>query len=196
MSKGEGALAALICALLLAATTAATTTKTTVSFFRPWTSNGLRHGFTVAHKAAGSCWTNSLTTGRPDAWRCFIGNDIYDPCFEWTPQSLVAACAETPFTQRVVLLNLKKPLPASGNTTTAMLQPKDEPWGLRLTDGDECSFESGATDVVNGERMNYECRGSGWIVGFPDRSKPLWIAKKIVWPKKHVAGVGIATAVF
>ncbi len=186
---------ALLGAIALGATTPPPQ-HTTISTYRPWTSNGLRHGFSVAHRAAGSCWTQSLTTSRPDAWRCFIGNDIWDPCFESTPHSLVAACAETPFTQRVVLLTLKKPLPSEGNATTAMLQPKGEPWGLRLTDGDRCTFESGATDVVGGERMNYECRGNGWIVGFPDRSKPVWIAKKIVWPSKRVVKAEVAAAVF
>ncbi len=149
----------LLCALALSTSlAAAAATKTTVSIYQPWSSNGLRHGFAVAHKASGSCWSHSLTTDRADAWRCFIGNDTWDPCFEWSSHSLVAACAETPFSRRVVLLTLKKPLPSEGNATTTMLQPKGEPWGVQLTNGDTCSFEAGATDVVAGERMNYDCQ--------------------------------------
>ena len=30
---------------------------------------------------AGRCWTNSLAVWRDDAWRCIVGNEIYDPCF-------------------------------------------------------------------------------------------------------------------
>ena len=29
----------------------------------------------------GSCWTNSLAVWHADAWRCAVGNAIFDPCF-------------------------------------------------------------------------------------------------------------------
>jgi hypothetical protein len=30
---------------------------------------------------SGYCYTGSLTIARSDAWRCFVGNYLYDPCF-------------------------------------------------------------------------------------------------------------------
>ena len=78
-----------------------------------------------------------------------------------------------------------------------MLQPNGQPWGLRLANGETCAFATGATDVAQGMRMNYECKGNDFVVGFPDRSKSLWTAHAIVWPnKKHLKQVEVTTAVF
>jgi hypothetical protein len=189
------ALRALVAFALTVA--AATTQKTSVVLFTPWESGQIRHGYSVASKAKGSCWTNALTTNRPDAWRCMIGNDIYDPCFAGAAHATVVACADDPFSKRVVLLNLTKPLANGDTAMSQMLQPKGEPWGLRLTNGETCSFATGATDVVQGMRMNYECKGNDFIAGLADRSKPLWSAHLIVWPNKsRLKTVEIATAVF
>ena len=149
----------------------------------------------MSESAKGSCWTHSLSTDRPDAWRCFQGNDIRDPCFA-ASGSAVVACAEGPFSKRVVLLRLSKPLTSDENPTTKMLQPKRMPWGLRLTSGDTCVFVTGATDVVAGDRMNYACRKAGWIIGVPDRSTQIWTARSADWPNKHITTVHIAIAIF
>jgi hypothetical protein len=170
--------------------------KTSVIVFSPWSASGLRDGFTVTERASGSCWTHSLATDRPGAWRCFEGNDIRDPCFAGPPHSLLVACAEGPFSTKVALLRLIKPLSDGENATTKMLQPKGEPWGLRLTGGDTCVFVTGATDVVAGERMNYACRKTGWLIGAPDRSTATWTARSVDWPNKRVTRVSLATAVF
>lgn len=182
--------------VLFAVPAHADTVKTNVITFAPWAHGQLRQGYTVASKAKGSCFANGLTTNRPDAWRCFIGNDIYDPCFSGTAHATVVACAEDPFVRRVILLTLQKPV-GSVNETLPMLQPQDQPWGLRLTNGETCSFATGATDVAQGMRMNYECKGNDFIVGLPNRSKPLWTAHMIVWPnKKNLKQVNVETAVF
>jgi hypothetical protein len=170
---------------------------TRVQLFMPWSSGALARGFTVKKNGAGSCWTHSLSTDRSDAWRCFLGNDILDPCFSESPRSGQVACAEEPFSKTVVILRLTKPLPADENPTTKWLQPKGEPWALRLANGDTCYFATGATDVVGGERMNYECYGGGWIVGFVDRATARWTGRVMVWPNKsRLRQIGIATAVF
>ena len=107
--------------------------KTSVVLFSVWSGNGLREGFAVTAKASGFCWSHSLVTDRNDAWRCFRGDDILDPCFARSRHSAIVACAEDPFSKHLVLLSLKKPLPNADNPTTQWLQPKGLPWGLRLT---------------------------------------------------------------
>ncbi len=190
------ALAVLCTAAAALAIPAPAAAQTTVVIFSPWASSGLRHGLTVSERAKGSCWTHSLSTDRSDAWRCFKGNDILDPCFAGPSRSVLIACAEGPFSQKVVLLRLSKPLSDGENPTTKMLQPKAEPWGLRLRSGDTCVFVTGATDVVGGERLNYACRKTGWVIGAPDRSTAVWEAHTVDWPSKHVTKVSIAMAVF
>lgn len=171
-------------------------TKTRVEVFSPWSGGTLRAGYTVVRKAKGGpCWENSLSTDRPDAWRCFIGNDIYDPCFSGTSRSDVA-CLDDAFAHRVFLLHLSKPLVAEKNPTTQMLQPSGQPWALRLSNGDQCGFMTGATTVLNGDRMNYGCKSGNTIFGFPNRSSALWTAKSVPWPKHTVTNVGVAVAIF
>ena len=50
------------------------------------------------------------------------------------------------------------------------------PWNLQLTDGEHCGFASGATSVIDGERLNYFCSAGGrsGLWGFPDRHTEPW----------------------
>ncbi len=102
---------------------------------------------------AGSCWTNSLAVWRPDAWRCFVGNSIYDPCFAADGDVI---CGASPVTTTVSFaLELTEPLPAPS-------VPDDtsgHAWLVELPDGTVCEFATGATGGVDGERINYLCPG-------------------------------------
>jgi hypothetical protein len=57
------------------------------------------------------------------------------------------------------------------------------PWAIELANGQRCVFLSGATYTVAGMRANYSCnakggglvdQNTGWIVGAPSWSRPLW----------------------
>jgi dipeptidase D len=100
---------------------------------------------------AGSCWTNSLAVWRPDAWRCFVGNSIYDPCFAVDGDVI---CGANPVTTAVSFaLELTKPLPAP----TVPDDTSGHAWLVELPDGTVCEFATGATGGVDGERINYLC---------------------------------------
>lgn len=181
----------------LAVLIAAATPATRQIIYRPWTASGLRSGLTVAQMIKGKCWTNSISTDRPDAFRCMAGNDIWDPCFAGAPKGGEVACVENPFSSKVVVMKLTAALPKSSGPYAKMLEPNAQPWALELASGGRCYFATGATGAVNGERMNYECKGNDWIVGFPKRSPGVWTATAITWPdKKHVRTVDVSEAVF
>ncbi len=184
-----------IAIVVLASSPAPAAARTTVVVFRPWAKGALAAGYTIAERITGSCWTNSLSSDRPDAWRCRHGDGIYDPCFG-PSKTHVVACAVSPFSKSVVLLSLKSPLNVEDDPTAKMLQPSGEPWGLRLTSGDTCVFVAGATDAVDGQRLNYACLRSGWIIGQTDRSTATWTAHTVQWPKTRVTSVQIAVAIF
>ncbi|MBV8067638.1 MAG: hypothetical protein JO113_06655 [Candidatus Eremiobacteraeota bacterium] len=190
---------ALCVALLLCAvsTPVQASVPTKIVIFAPWSSSGLRAGFSVASRAKGTCWSHSIATNRADAWRCMTGNDIYDPCFAGSPQKSVVACPEEPFSRNVVLLHDTKALDGRPSWLGHSVQPKGEPWALRLINGDTCVFETGATDVIGGKRMNYACVKSGWIVGFVNRSTKSWDAESVSSPSdKQLKKLGIASALF
>ncbi|MEO7201545.1 MAG: hypothetical protein ABI431_02540 [Candidatus Tumulicola sp.] len=191
-----GVFAACVLAPIVTTPTMAAT-KTIVTLFSPWTSAGhLRSDFHVVETLSGYCWTDSIATSRGDAYRCMSGNSIYDPCFAPSDHPHAVACSHDPFAKRVVLFKLTKPLPSAPTPMTQWLQPHNQPWGLVLTNGEKCFFETGATDAVHDERLNYQCKDPRWIIGQPDQSAPLWTAQSVNWPNKRVTHVAIAQAVF
>ena len=190
------ALAALCAFTAMLAVPAPAPTRTAVVVFSPWELGPLKDGFKVMRESTGSCGGRSLVTDRADAWRCFEGNDIDDPCFATSASNTVVACVQSPFSKRVVLLTLGKPLAGGEDATSRWLQPHGEPWGLRLVNGGTCVFVWGATDAVAGERMNYACTEAGWIIGAPDRSTAIWTARAVAWPNKGIKLVRIAVAIF
>ncbi len=100
---------------------------------------------------AGNCWTNSISVWRADAWRCMVGNMIYDPCFS-TDAGVI--CGANPMSPTATFaLTLTEPLPAPD-------APQDmgaSAWMVKLADGAVCEFATGATGGVGDERINYFC---------------------------------------
>ncbi len=191
-----GFITACVLALIATAPSMAAS-KTVVTFFSPWTTAGnLKYDFHVVETVSGNCWTDSLSTSRGDAYRCMAGNSIYDPCFAPAKHPHAVACSNDPFAKRIVLFKLTKPLPSAPTPMTQWLQPHNQPWGLLLTNGEKCAFETGATDAVHDERLNYQCKDPRWIIGLPDHSTPLWTAQSVNWPNKRITHVSIAQVVF
>jgi hypothetical protein len=141
---------------------------TKVVMYAPFGSSGLHPGYTVTSKVHGECWTGSIASQRPDAWRCMVSNSIYDPCFSNAALSSVA-CPSDAFSKNVVLIALDKPIPVHDRNTG-----KPSPWALLLNNGARCYMATGATGEVAGMRLNYECSSKGWILGDPDKSKRPW----------------------
>jgi hypothetical protein len=146
--------------------------KTTATIFQAFTFTGAPTIHTGTKP--GHCYTGSLTIDRNDAWRCFVGNTIYDPCFSSSRAHGVVICPN-PQLKGGVEIRLTSGLPhAFANTRMQSL--KDQPWDIQLTSGRYCSFSSGASEVVRGKRLNYFC-GPGTkygLWGFPRRSSEPW----------------------
>jgi hypothetical protein len=51
-----------------------------------------------------------------------------------------------------------------------------QPWALELFGGQRCLFGDGASNVVEGQRLNYFCDASGkeGLWGFPSRGEQPW----------------------
>ncbi len=101
----------------------------------------------------GSCWTSSLATDRPGAWRCSANNSIYDPCFAESNTSALVICQDDPFKSQAISLELTKPLPAA-----AVTHCKDCVWALELVDGSTCTVAGTGTLIpVGGQVMRWGC---------------------------------------
>ncbi len=126
----------------------------------------------------GSCWTSSLAVWRPNAYRCTVGNQIYDPCFA---EGDSVICGADPTTEETgFVLKLTQPLPTPETPQDAAAHA----WLVELADGTVCGFATGATYAVGGDRANYLCPSSDpkqqvALVGDLQPGK-VWMAKRAV----------------
>lgn len=153
-----------------ASAAAATTTKATV--FQAFTSAGAPT-IPVVNKS-GYCFTGALTVNRSDAWRCFVGNFLYDPCFSSTSAAGVVICPNVEV-NRGVKIRLTRALPR-GQADPGKPSLANQPWDIQLMSGRHCAYSSGASNVIHGVRLNYFC-GAGvnfGLWGFPNRHAQPW----------------------
>ncbi|MHB1004672.1 MAG: hypothetical protein ACYC3S_03400 [Chloroflexota bacterium] len=128
----------------------------------------------------GTCWTGSLAVWRDNAWRCSVGNQIYDPCFTLQADKSVVCGANPTAGGTAFTLNLAKPLP----TANVPRDPGTHAWLLKLADGSVCGYATGATTAIEGKRLNYLCAGSDpkqptGILGDPQGGL-VWRVRKVV----------------
>lgn len=123
---------------------------------------------------AGYCFTGSIAANRRDAWRCFVGNFIYDPCIS-SPRAPGFVICPNLRVNGGIRIRLTRPLPQRfANRRAAVLG--NRPWNIQLVNGRHCAFSSGATNFVQGARLNYFCgRGANYALwGIPNRRVQPW----------------------
>jgi hypothetical protein len=109
---------------------------------------------------------------RADAWRCSVGNAIYDPCFSAAPHARQVICGATPQQPVGFPVKLSAPLPTHAGVSDS------QPWIVKLGDGVNCVFVTGATFGISGQRANYACSDRDWLVGDPVPGR-VWTTVKI-----------------
>lgn len=182
---------------LLAIPTAATASLggTKVTVFHAFTASGRP---TLPTKSlTGYCWTGSLTADRDDAWRCLVGNGLYDPCFSSAAAPAVVLCPNYKLTTDIEI-HLTRPLPlkqADRGGPSVHIQP----WLIELEASTvpnvgppRCEFSSGATNVIDGKRLNYFCTGGAFstmgLWGFPNREMSEWFILMTPTNAKSLSG--------
>jgi hypothetical protein len=168
-----GCVVAVTPAALPAVAGASATTQATV--FQAFTSAG-KPAFKT-HTEKGYCWTGSIAADRSDAWRCFVGDLIYDPCFSSSADPGYVACPYVSL-RKGILVKLTKKLPHKfANHHKASVS--DRPWLIETASGRRWLFATGATAVIGGRRANYFRSGStAALWGLPNRHLEPW---KIYW---------------
>jgi hypothetical protein len=148
--------------------------KTKVKTYHAWTSDGEPTVSSWSHRD-GDCNSSSFVNTQGTAWRCFVGNNIYDPCFESPLVADEVMCVLSPWSRRGILLQTSLDpadrFPVGGHRA----------WALQLVSGRRCVFVSGASNDVRGKRLNYVCglhshrAPSGpYLFGFANRHHSTW----------------------
>jgi hypothetical protein len=147
--------------------TATAPARTTIHLYAPFNGGTIAGGVRIASSASGYCWETSISDNRGDAYRCFVGNDIHDPCFaDQTSSAGYVLCPLYFPGAKVLRINLTKKLPSnqgSGDPT------RHAPWAVRTSSGFWCTALSGGTGDIAGLRINYGCTGGGILLGTPHR---------------------------
>ena len=165
-------LLACVCAFALPAR--ANAYVTAVKVYSPFDGTHLAKNLIVDSTVSGSCWTGSLAiSGRSDAWRCMVVNDIHDPCYAGYLSGEHVAVCSSPFSSHVIVIRLSAPLsPADANRLTG---ERGDPSAIELGDGARCEMITGLMNPVDGMRENYGCSGNTESAyGDPNRSSALW----------------------
>lgn len=93
---------------------------------------------TATATASGGCFAGSIASERDDAYRCSVGNAIFDPCFLDGSQSVFCPTDLPPTSG--ILVTLTGPLPATGSAA-----PGQAPaWAFQLANGATCQVVTGA----------------------------------------------------
>ena len=125
---------------------------------------------------AGSCFANAIGLGRTDAWRCTVGNQIYDPCFEVNDAPTVVCGANPTTGDTGFVLELTEPLPEPN----AGQGQSSKAWLVELADGQVCGLMTGTVPGVGDRVAPYGCPdGSNLFEDF-QQDGDVWMAEKAV----------------
>lgn len=137
---------------------------------------------------SGHCFTNSIAEPyRQDAFRCSVGNLIYDPCFKTKEENFVF-CQPNPLMPSAFLIKLEKPLPQV--SVPAEIQ-NNWAWFVKLKNGIYCSPFTGTRPFFESEQgvliAYYACNSENSdqqivLMGNLTVGK-VWIANKAVLEK-------------
>ncbi|MBU0744444.1 MAG: hypothetical protein KKE11_03660 [Gammaproteobacteria bacterium] len=153
---------------------------TKVSVFKPMIApTKIKRGF---------CWMNSIAVERSDAWRCMVGNNIFDPCFYIGVPDMLICGVDPEQNESGFLLRLVELLPQLPESKPS--SAKDRAWLIKLENGQICRPYTGSMPVIkhSGQVMalQYGCDGgeNGEATGLlSDSIVPgkIWRAKKIIY---------------
>jgi hypothetical protein len=102
----------------------------------------------------GTCWTSSITVRTADAYRCFAGNEILDPCFAQSRTAHVVVCYADPWSPGVRVI-VPTVLPAPAPLAVS------HPWALELANGKHCVAATGVVNRIGTLALLYQCRHGG-----------------------------------
>lgn len=99
----------------------------------------------------GDCFSSSISALRTDAWRCSVGNSIFDPCFSTASKGIVY-CQQGISASTGFLIKLTDPLPKAYIPQNL---PNNWAWFLKLKDGTECSPFTGTRPFFSQNQIAY-----------------------------------------
>jgi len=130
---------------------------------------GFRTTMTIADA---NCEAGSEVIGQ--AYRCFAGNFVYDPCWAERASGPTVLCVPFPWSATDIRLQVNAPLsaiPAEPGTS--------EPWGVELADGQRCVLFQGAHSLFAGRVIDYYCTSRLSLLRGLTQTSAVWRAASV-----------------
>ena len=153
------------------------TQRTQQIYVSPVTSAGApTGGYRVTSRAANAtCSAGSESIGQ--AYRCFAGNAIYDPCWAAKATKPVVLCVADPWLHTEAELRVSSalgPIPAGTGGDIG------EPWGVELSGGQRCLLAQGAHTVFDGAVIDYYCSSGLSLLRGLGLGSATWTARSVI----------------
>lgn len=170
-------------------------TETTAARFVPANGSLIGRGLDIEKlQRAQHCVRSYVDLNRSDAYRCWAGQTVADPCF-YLPNRDFYACYRTPWSKTNYSVDtiehafyLDKPpakFPASVREDWSI------PWAIELESGDKCiRLESKNVEYPTG--TTYFCE-EGWLFGIPEFGSQPWRIEFQLPEERTFETVAIAT---
>ncbi len=156
---------------------------------RPVTAAGVdAPGYTVARTFHGATCSPGSDQVR-GAYRCFAGNDIFDPCWAEAAAAPQVLCLLRPWAHVVYRLQVKGSLTA---TPAGGPQPV---WGLTVAGGNRCVEIDAARDRFDGRSVNYACSYGLVVLGAVNDTHRVWTVATARFAHGHYTLTGTRTVV-
>jgi hypothetical protein len=112
----------------------------------------LKPGYTVTATYPGTNCSAGSDTGA-NAYRCFAGNTVYDPCWLDTDDATnhTVVCLLQPWSTKVTRITVPQIDGGFGSPVT------QAPLGVQLSDGEHCIALQGARSDFNGRVIDFSC---------------------------------------
>jgi hypothetical protein len=155
----------------------ASAAPTVVSRVRPVDAHGNLLGTyrSIRSRGGARCSSGSDAVGA-GAYRCIAGHTVYDPCWVSANRAYVY-CLSAPWSFEVVQLHVTR----GYNNVGFSSHLSKTPWGLQLSNGQQCKGVQGSTSTVSGKRIGYRCQRVKYVlVGQIDKHHRAWRIRKAV----------------
>jgi hypothetical protein len=141
-------------------------------------------GYRTASTATrASCTPGSEAIGQ--AYRCFAGNYVYDPCWAEKAATPTVLCVPDPWSRTDARLGVSGGLAAIPNEGAV-----GEPWGVELQDGKRCVLFQGAHSAFRGATIDYDCGPSLSLLHGLRKGSGGWVARSVVTDKSGHMSAG------
>lgn len=148
-----------------------TSANTQIKIFMPLSPNVPTETLGLHEITEGECQSSLMSTARNDAYRCINkAGKILDPCFsQFGKKNLL--CVQNPWeNDSLIFTPTKKAIDTEKRTPLL----DSLPWAIKLKNRKTCFLNTGASAILAGMRVQYQCDHNSYLLGEIHKTNDQW----------------------